>query len=70
MFTASSPTRTVFPSQEGTPEWVDWRSLNPADMVDDLPFILPRVLAMQPGEAPFYAHYWYDGSDALQVAFG
>jgi 8-oxo-dGTP diphosphatase len=69
VFTASSPTRKVFASHEGTPEWLDWDTLAPELMVDDLPVILPHALAMQPGAPPFYAHYWYDNQDTLQIAF-
>ncbi len=69
VFTAVSPTREVHPSCEGDPQWVNWRVLNPSTMVEDLPILLPRVLSMGPDAPPFFARYWYDEADRLQVAF-
>lgn len=69
VFTAVSTTREVHSSREGKPEWVDWRTLDPAMMVEDLPILLPRVLSMEPDAPPFFARYWYDETDRLHVAF-
>lgn len=69
VFTAVSSTRAVAASHEGTPEWVSWRALNRDEMVEDLPAILERIWSMQPGDPPFFARYWYDSQDKLQMAF-
>jgi len=37
--------------------------------VEDLPELLPRVLAMRPDDAPFFARYHYDEGDQLVIAF-
>lgn len=69
VLTAVSHTREVRASREGRPQWVNWRSLDPAMMVEDLPILLPRVLSMGPNDPPFSARYWYDEADKLHMAF-
>jgi len=69
VFTAESPTREVYPSEEGLLVWVDRDKLDGLELVEDLPIILPRVLAMAPTDPPFFAHYSYDEEDRLVVAF-
>jgi 8-oxo-dGTP diphosphatase len=69
VFTASSPTRTMRASAEGTPEWINREEIPGERCVPDLPHLLPRVLAMGPGQPPLYGRYWYDERDQLQVAF-
>jgi 8-oxo-dGTP diphosphatase len=69
VFTAVSDSTELLGSVEGAPEWVDWQQLDPSSMVEDLPLLLPRVLSTPP-TALFYARYWYDENDRLQVDFG
>jgi 8-oxo-dGTP diphosphatase len=69
VFTASSPTRVVRASAEGTPEWIDRQELPVERCVPDLPHLLPRVLFMRPDQPPLFGRYWYDDRDRLQVAF-
>jgi 8-oxo-dGTP diphosphatase len=69
VFTAMAATREVLASEEGTPEWVPLDEIDRLDLVEDLPLLLPRVLAMGPDEPPFYALYTYDGNDELVVTF-
>jgi 8-oxo-dGTP diphosphatase len=57
------------PSPEGTLEWVDFSAAAGLPLVEDLPQLLPRVLAMQPGDAPFSARSFYNGDEKLQVVF-
>lgn len=54
VFTGHDPSGTLRPSIEGTPVWVRrdaWRTL---PLVEDLPLLLPRVLAAGP---PVFTHY-------------
>lgn len=67
-FTGEARARTVRPSVEGTPQWVGWQALDPAEMVPDLPRILPRLLNST-AQQPFTARYWYDKDDQLQIEF-
>ncbi len=69
IFSVESASIDVQPSHEGELEWVDWRTIPAGELVEDLPQILPRVLSMTDREPPFFAHYWYDENDRLQVAF-
>lgn len=58
------------PSDEGTLEWIPFNELDALPLVEDLPVLLPRVLAWQPGEPPLIAHYSYDSDDRLVIEFG
>jgi 8-oxo-dGTP diphosphatase len=69
VFTATATTRDVCPSEEGALEWVAHDQLEGLDLVEDLPTLLPRVLAMGADEPPFFALYTYDKDDRLVVTF-
>jgi 8-oxo-dGTP diphosphatase len=69
VFTATASTRDVRPSEEGTLEWVTQDRLGELDLVEDLPVLLPHVLAMGADEPPFFAHYRYDEQDRLVIDF-
>lgn len=56
-------------SREGTLEWVGFERLGELPLVEDLPVLLPRVLSMRPGEAPFSALSSYDAEGRLVVRF-
>lgn len=56
-------------SPEGSLEWIDTQSYAQLNMVEDLPVLLPRVLAWQPGDPPFSAHTAYDAEGRMQMTF-
>lgn len=56
-------------SAEGQPEWVAVDEINALPLVEDLPTLLPRVLAHQAGDPPFAGRYWYDEEGILQIHF-
>ncbi len=56
-------------SPEGTLEWVGQDRIKTLDLVQDLPELLPRVLAMQTDDPPFFARYHYDQHDRLVITF-
>lgn len=56
-------------SHEGTLQWVEIANLEDLPLVEDLPQLLPRVLSMQPGEAPFSAQYTYSPAGELVIRF-
>lgn len=60
----------LVPSGEGQLEWVPAGELDRYPLVEDLKIILPRVLALQPGDAPFAARTDYDENDRMRLAFG
>jgi len=57
-------------SKEGTLEWVPTETLNDYPLVEDLPVLLPKVLAMKPGETMFFGRYHYDENEKLVIEFG
>jgi 8-oxo-dGTP diphosphatase len=69
VFTAQATGRDVTPSGEGTLEWIKQDQIKTLDLVEDLPELLPRVLAMRPDEPPFFARYHYDEHDQLVITF-
>ena len=69
VLTAISPSRDVKPSEEGTLEWVNWHDLPVEALVEDLPTLLPRVLMSGTDKSPFFARYWHDETDSLQMTF-
>jgi len=69
VFVADSRSGEPIPSEEGTLEWIDRRSLDQIDLVDDLPVILPRALERPIGTPPFFAHYHYDEDERLIIRF-
>ncbi len=54
-------------SSEGTLEWIPIMQIHNIDLVEDLHTLLPQVLKMEPGKAPFSAHYCYDEEDQLRI---
>ena len=69
VFTAIAPTKEARPSEEGALEWVHPDRMADLDLVEDLPVLLPRVLAMGPDDPAFSAHYHYDEQDRLSISF-
>ncbi len=69
VFSAQARQRRVWASAEGVPEWIPQDECLDYDLVEDLPFVLPRVLAL-PQDAPFFfAHYSYDQDERLVIRF-
>lgn len=69
VFIASSDSRDVTANSEGTLHWIPRDSVLELDLVEDLPFLLPRILAMQPGSPPLFVHVSYDADDVIQMRF-
>ena len=61
---------TLKPSDEGALEWVHVQQVAELPLVEDLHTLLPRLLSMAPGDAPFSAQYSYTQDGRLQIAFG
>ena len=69
MFTAQAASREIGASPDGTLEWWPIDRLPATEMVEDLPVLLPKALAMRPGAEPFFAAYRYDEHDRLVILF-
>jgi 8-oxo-dGTP diphosphatase len=60
---------TLLPSAEGTLEWIHPDRFAELEMVEDIPTLLPKVLAMQPGDPPLWARYSYDEAGKILMKF-
>lgn len=69
VFVAEAGSREVIANSEGTLHWIPQAEVMRLDLVEDLPLILPRILAMQPGDAPLFVHVSYDSTDQIQMRF-
>ncbi len=70
VFTAWSDSReAVADEREGTLHWIPREAVLDYDLVEDIPHILPRVLAMGDADAPLFVHVSYDENDAIQMRF-
>jgi 8-oxo-dGTP diphosphatase len=59
----------LLPSDEGTLEWVHQFDMVSISLVEDLPVLIPRVLAHKSGVQPFFGLYNYSDEGKLQVRF-
>ncbi len=69
VFTAASDARVTGASPDGELAWFPTNELPLSEMVEDLPELLPRVLAMRPEDPPCFALYRYDAFDRLVMDF-
>lgn len=70
IFSALSDSRdTESDNREGTLHWVSVEDALKLDLVEDLPYILPRVFAMSDDSPPFFAHVSYDADDQIVMRF-
>ena len=69
VFAARAEGRDTVPSMEGSLEWVPLDRIGEYDLVEDIPVLLARIRGMSGGTPPFFARYWYDERDQLQIAF-
>ncbi|NPV66756.1 MAG: NUDIX domain-containing protein [Anaerolineae bacterium] len=69
IFRAEALSRNFLNSSEGTLEWVPQADILRYDLVEDLPIVLPRVLAQRPGDPPFFIHLSYNEADEVQIHF-
>lgn len=69
IFRAEAKSRDFVDSDEGNLEWVAQARVLEKDLVEDLPVLLPRALAMQPGDPPFFLRVSYNDADEVQLRF-
>jgi 8-oxo-dGTP diphosphatase len=58
------------PTAEGALEWVPFDRIGGLPLVEDLPQLLPRVLAWQPGQPVLFARYSYNEVGELVIELG
>lgn len=69
VFTGESNSRVVQNNDEGTLHWIPRDRVEELDLVEDLPYLLPRVLTMPDDAPPMFVHVSYDAQDAIQMRF-
>jgi 8-oxo-dGTP diphosphatase len=70
VYTAIADNRNVIiDSPEGQLEWIPRDKILDIDLVEDLPYLIPRILEMDDSEAPVYAHVSYDADDEIMLKF-
>lgn len=69
VFTAATDHRETAPCPEGALEWWPVDRLPTEKLVEDLPILLPKVLALKPGGSPIFAAYSYDAANRLVIRF-
>lgn len=70
VFTAISTSRDIAVTHdEGTLHWIPRHHVDSLDLVEDLPYILPRVMEMAHGDAPYFAHVRYNERDEIIMTF-
>ncbi len=69
VFVGRTTQRETIANDEGTLHWIPVSQMSALDLVDDIPEILPRIIAMKPGDAPFFVHVSYDADDHLVMRF-
>jgi 8-oxo-dGTP diphosphatase len=67
VFRGECSTGELKPSPEGTLAWVPFEQVGELPLVEDLYILLPRLLAMQPGDAPFATQYSYDETGKMVI---
>jgi 8-oxo-dGTP diphosphatase len=70
VFTALSDSREFRdPGIEGRLHWIARDRVMQLDLVEDLPQLLPRVLAQRADDAPLFVHVSYTAEDVIQMRF-
>jgi 8-oxo-dGTP diphosphatase len=57
------------PGIEGNLHWIAQDQLMQLDLVEDLPQLLPRILALRSDDPPLFVHVSYTAEDAMQMRF-
>lgn len=68
VFSAQANSREItVTTDEGVLEWIPVNRVGGLDVVEDLPLVLPRILAMPPDAQPYLAHVSYDANDSIVI---
>lgn len=69
IFRAEALARDFKDCDEGQLQWVPQDDVMAYDLVEDMPLLLPRVLAMETGHPPFFVHSSYDDHGKMRLRF-
>ncbi len=66
-FVGTIDSRETYPSHEGELHWLPIDRLPTGELVEDLEWLLPRILGTSDGSSPIFLHYSYDAEDMLVI---
>jgi 8-oxo-dGTP diphosphatase len=69
IFSGTRFTGNLRASSEGIAEWVSYNKISGLPVAEDLPAILSKIHALQPGDPPFSGRSFYDEHQQLTVLF-
>ena len=69
IFTATAAQRDAISGPEGSLEWIPFDQIHTLDLVEDLPSLLPKVLALTDADLRLFGRYWYNADGQLQIQF-
>jgi hypothetical protein len=70
IFTAETDDREIKEeTDEGTLHWTPLATASSLELVEDLPYILPRIANMGDNSLPFFVHVSYDENNVIQMRF-
>lgn len=67
VFVGWSEERNTMRSDEGELHWISTNQLPEGQLVEDLSWLIPRILEMVSGDPPLFLHYSYDSNDRLVI---
>ena len=62
-----SADRSTMRSSEGELHWISTNQLPVGELVEDLSWLIPRILEMAPEDPPLFLHYSYNTDDRLVI---
>jgi 8-oxo-dGTP diphosphatase len=69
VFRGTAGSGELIASEEGSLHWVKQAEIANLELVEDLPILLPKTLALKPGEEPLFAQYTYTQEGNLRIVF-
>jgi 8-oxo-dGTP diphosphatase len=69
IFTGEYTESEPIASNEGNLEWIKVSQINNEPMVEDLPYLIPKILEMKPGDLPFSACSSYNMHGSIEISF-
>ena len=68
VFRGTTGNNSPKPSAEGELEWIEINKLDTIPLVEDLPTLIPKTLALEENDQPIFAHYHYDKDGNLSIS--
>ncbi len=67
VFVGKTIDRRLISSREGGLHWISINGLPDMELVEDLPWLLPRLFKRKRDQPPMFLHYHYDNDDKLII---